>query len=158
MEKSKKIDWKEYSRYCQLLARRAKEEFDPQLVVGIARGGVIAGATIASILKRDFFPIKFSRKVSERVVRKKPKLVVPPTAELSGKKILLVDDWSQSGETIKSALREIKKLKPEKIKTAVLVRRGDFEPDYYAMFSRQQIIFPWEENLEEEREEMGLKK
>ena len=88
----KKIDWDEYRRYCQLLAKRAKREFNPEVVVGIAHGGVIAGATIASILKLDFFPIKFTRKVSERVVRKKPKLVVPPTAELSGKKILLVDD------------------------------------------------------------------
>ena len=154
----KKIDWDEYRRYCQLLANRAKQEFNPEVVVGIAHGGVIAGATIASILKLDFFPIKFTRKVSERVVRKKPKLVVPPTAELSGKKILLVDDWSQSGETIKSALREIKKLKPEEVKIAVLVRRGEYEPDYYAIFSRQEIIFPWEESIEEEEEEMELKK
>jgi len=154
----RKIDWDEYRRYCQLLAKRTKREFNPEVVVGIAHGGVIAGATIASILKLDFFPIKFTRKVSERVVRKKPKLVVPPTAELSGKKILLVDDWSQSGETIKSALREIKKLKPEEVKTAVLVRRGEYEPDYYAIFSRQEIIFPWEESIEEEEEEMELKK
>ncbi len=153
MDKARKISWQEYSRYCQLLAKRAQEEFNPQIVVGIARGGVIVGATISSILKLDFFPIKFSRRVNEQVVRKRPKLVVPPTADLSGKKIFLVDDWSDTGQTIKMAVREIKKLKPAEIKSAVLVRKGEFQPDYYAIFSRQQVIFPWEEEISQEPEE-----
>ena len=141
----RKIDWPEYSRLCQLIADRVKNEFRPGEIVGIARGGVIVGATIASLLKIDFFPIKFSRKISEQVVRKHPKMMVPPTAHLEAKRILLVDDWSRSGETILAAIKEINKFHPEEIASAVLVRAGQFQPDYYAAYSQVPVIFPWEE-------------
>ncbi len=140
------IDWPEYGRLCQLIADRVKSEFRPDSIVGIAQGGVIAGATIASLLKLDFFPIKFSRKVSEEVVRKRPKLTVPATAQLEGKRVLLVDDWSDSGETIRAAAGEIGKFKPAEISSAVLVRSGEFQPDYYAAFVSGSVVFPWEES------------
>ncbi len=141
----RRIGWPEYSRLCQLIADRVQKEFKPGEIVGIARGGVIVGATVASLLKIDFFPIKFSRKLSEQVVRKHPKMIVPPTAHLEGKRILLVDDWSRSGETIKAAIKEINKFHSEEIASAVLVRAGGFQPDYYATYSQAPVIFPWEE-------------
>ena len=156
----RKIDWQEYSRLCKLIAERAKLDFQPEEIVGIARGGVIVGATIASLLKIDFFPIKFSRRVSEQVVRKHPKLLVPPTAHLETKRVLLVDDFCKTGETIRSALREINKLKPNIVASAVLVRAGQFQPDYYAIYSGGGVIFPWEESprLGQEFEDEGVPK
>ncbi len=144
----KKIDWEEYSRLCNLIAERTAEKFNPDVVVGIAHGGVIVGATVASILHKDMFPIKFSRRVNSRVVRKRSKLLVPPTADLGGKRIMLVDDSSESGETLKAALRTIKSLKPESVFTAVLVRRGEFQPDSYAIYSKNRVRFPWQKKGE----------
>jgi len=138
------IDWEEYTRLCRLIARRAKESFSPELVVGIAHGGVIVGATVASILHRDMFPIKFSRRVNARVLRKRFKVLVPPTAELKGKRVLLVDDSSNTGETLKEAMAQIKKFKPAAVFTAVLVRRGEFQPDSYAVYSKNHVVFPWQ--------------
>lgn len=140
---TRRIDWEEYSYLCQLLAQRVQREHQPESVVGIAHGGVIVGATIATILGRDFFPIKFSRRVNARVVRKHSKLLVPPTAHLEGKSVLLVDDASSSGETIRAAARAIKKHGPAEIITAVLARTGAFEPDYAATYFSGKVIFPW---------------
>lgn len=148
-KRTRKIDWQEYSRLCRLIAERAKNEFKPEVVVGIAQGGVIVGATVASLLKLDFFPIKFSRRVNDKVVRKHTKLLVPPTAHLGGKRILLVDDVSRSGETLRSALREIKKYQPSEIYCAVLVREGAYEPNCYATYSLERVVFPWQVEKED---------
>lgn len=144
---ARKMDWEEYSTLCRLLAKTVAENFKPEVVVGIAEGGVIAGATISSLLHLDFYPIKFSRRVNDQVVRKKPKLLVPPTAHLQGKRVLIVDDASISGETLRAAIHQIKRLLPDAIATAVLVRRGAYSPDYSATYSKPDVSFPWIEAL-----------
>jgi len=145
--KGQQMTWEEYSRLCRLLAKTVAAEFRPEVIVGIAEGGVIAGATISSLLHLDFFPIKFSRRVNDQVVRKRPKLLVPPTAHLEGKRVLIVDDASISGETLRSSIRQIQSLKPQALATAVLVRRGAYSPDYYATYSKKDVNFPWLEPL-----------
>lgn len=141
--KIRNISWEEYSTLCQMLSRKALERSAPETVVGIAHGGVIVGATVATILKKDFFPIKFSRRVNSQVVRKRSKLLVPPTAHLEGKSVLLVDDASYSGETLEAAKRAIKKHKPRELITAVLVQSGDYEPDIAASYFAGRVLFPW---------------
>lgn len=140
----RRISWEEYSRLLRVMVKCIREIHQPETVVGIAHGGVIVGATMATILGRDFFPIKFSRRVNARVVRKRSKLLVPPTAHLEGKQVLLVDDASHTGETIKAAVRAIKKHEPKKLITAVLVRSGDFAPDFSATYFPGKILLPWQ--------------
>ena len=139
----RQMTWEEYSRLCRLLAKTVAEKFRPEVIVGIAEGGVIAGATIASLLHLDFFPIKFSRRVNDQVVRKKPKLLVPPTAHLQNKRVLIIDDASISGETMRAAVHTIKTLQPQALATAVLVCRGAYAPDYCATYSKKDVNFPW---------------
>jgi len=139
------IDWPEYGRLCKLIAERVGAEFKPEEIVAITGGGTVVGATIASLLKIDFFPLKVSVKVSDSVVRKHPKLTMPPTAHLEKKKVLLIDDWSVTGHTIHEAIKEINKLNPSEVASAVLVRGGEFQPDYYGIFSFGPVIFPWEQ-------------
>jgi len=141
----RKIDWPEYGRLCRLIAERVEQEFKPEEIVAIAGGGTVVGATVASLLKIDFFPLRYSLKVSEEVVRKQPKLSLPPTAHLEKKKVLLIDDSCKTGHTIREAIKEINKLNPYGVASAVLVRGGEFQPDYYAIFSFGPVIFPWEE-------------
>jgi len=143
---TRKIDWPEYGRLCKLLAGRLKSEFDPEEIIAIAGGGTVVGATIASILKIDLFPIKISMKVSEQVVRKQPKLTIPPTAHIEQKRVLLIDDRSLTGQSMREALKEVEKFHPTNVATAVLFRGGEYQPDYYAIFSFGAVVFPWEEN------------
>lgn len=155
-EKIRRIDWDEYSRLCRLIAKQIQERHQPETVVGIAHGGVIVGATVATILGRDFFPIKFSRRVNASVVRKHAKLLVPPTAHLENKRVLVVDDASFSGETMRAAVRAIKKLQPHKVITAVLVRRGAYEPDYAATYFAGEVRFPWQGEGNQDKPGSGL--
>jgi len=80
-------------------------------------------------------------------VRKRPKLLVPPTAHLEGKRVLIIDDASISGETMRASIRQIQSLKPQALATAVLVCRGVYSPDYCATYSKKDVNFPWLEPL-----------
>jgi hypoxanthine phosphoribosyltransferase len=48
------IDWTFFGELCRALALRIAGSYDPELVLGIAKAGVIPGAVVASILQRDF--------------------------------------------------------------------------------------------------------
>jgi hypoxanthine phosphoribosyltransferase len=83
-------------------------------------------------------------------------MLVPPTAHLEGKRVLVVDDASETGETIKMAKEAIQKHRPTQVITAVLVRTGTFEPEYVASYFPGKVLFPWV--LEEQEPEETAQK
>ena len=48
------VDWPFFGEMCRALALKIFREYDPDVVIGIARAGVIPGAVVASILQRDY--------------------------------------------------------------------------------------------------------
>src|SRR2546426_8113197 len=48
------VDWPFFGELCRALALKIFREYDPDVVIGIAKAGVIPGAVVASILQRDF--------------------------------------------------------------------------------------------------------
>ena len=56
------LGWEMFGELCRALALRVARDYEPDLVVGIARAGVIPGAVIASILRCDFHSMLVSRK------------------------------------------------------------------------------------------------
>src|SRR5437764_13528121 len=48
------VDWPFFGEMCRALALKIFREYDPDVVIGIARAGVIPGAVVATILQRDF--------------------------------------------------------------------------------------------------------
>jgi len=57
-----------------------------------------------------------------------PQLVLPPTADISGKNVLLVDDILDSGRTMTFLLDLLSASRPRDLKTCVLLRK-DLGPD-----------------------------
>src|SRR2546428_8194897 len=55
------VDWPFFGELCRALALKIFREYDPDVVIGIARAGVIPGAVVASILQRDFASMAITR-------------------------------------------------------------------------------------------------
>src|SRR3989454_11733124 len=55
------VDWPFFGEMCRALALKIFREYDPEVVIGIARAGVIPGAVVASILQRDFASMAITR-------------------------------------------------------------------------------------------------
>ena len=76
----------------------------------------------------------------------KAKLKYPFNIDLSGKRVLVVDDITDTGESMRISVEYVKTLNPLEVKTVTLrhIEGSKFKPDYYAEeITWRWVIFPW---------------
>jgi hypoxanthine phosphoribosyltransferase len=145
------LSWEVFGELCRALAVKvAQSGYRPDLIIGIAKAGVIPGAVIASILRCDFFSMKISRDVGVERVRARPKILSAAPREAAGKNVLIVDEIATSGETLRMALNAVRQIAPADMKTAVSFAKGKYDPDFYALKTEATIIFPWDRQVVDE--------
>lgn len=137
------VDWPFFGELCRGLALKIFREYDPEVVIGIAKAGVIPGAVVASILQRDFASIAITRNSPGAA----PTVIAGPPRLVTGKRVLIVDETCESGSTMKLALAAVRELKPAAVKTAVSFKTGSFKPDFYALENENFIILPWDREV-----------
>ncbi len=71
----------------------------------------------------------------------------PLAVEIRDKKVLVVDDVTDTGETLEHAIEYILSFSPREVRTAVLQHKSGsrFRPDYFAREEKEWrwIIYPW---------------
>lgn len=137
------IDWPLFGELCRALALKVAREYDPEIVLGIAKAGVVPGVVIAAILQRDFASMVVTRKAEDHL----PVLVVGPPPTVKGRRVLLVDETCDSGHTLRLALSETKAAGPAEIRTAVSFKTGVFAPDFHSFETDKFIILPWDREV-----------
>jgi len=142
------VDWAFFGELCRALAVHVSRGFDPEVIVGIAKAGVIPAAIVATILQREFVAIGITRSSDDA----EPEMVLGPPASLRGKRVLLVDETCDSGETLKLALHEVQAVRPADVRTAVSFKTGRWEPDFHAFATEKAIVLPWDREVVEEGE------
>jgi len=142
------LSWEMFGELCRALAFRVAREYEPEMVVGIARAGVIPGAVVASILRLDFFSMKISRRKGGEVVRERPEVLSAAPSEAAGQRVLIVDEITSSGETLRLALAAVRDVQPAEVRTATsFARPSGYKPDYFALETGAEIIFPWDRKV-----------
>ena len=142
------VDWPFFGELCRALALKVWQSWQPDLVVGIARAGVIPGAVVASILRTDFASITLKRSREGEA----PSLISRPTLSPRGRKVLLVDSTCESGDTIRLALSALREEGAAAVKTAVTIKTGAYQPDFAALQNPSFVILPWDRDVIEEGE------
>jgi uncharacterized protein len=134
------VDWPFFGELCRGLALKVWHDYEPDLVVGIAKAGVIPGAVISAILRVDFASVALTRRREGDA----PALVSRPTLSPAGRRVLLVDETCDSGDTMRLAASVMKEEGAKEVRTAASFRTGNFRPDYWALQSPDFIILPWD--------------
>jgi len=137
------IDWALFGELNRALALKVAADFQPDLVVGIARAGVIPGAVISAMLQTDFAAMGVSRPTPADP----PELVSPPHGVVAGRRVLLVDETCDTGSTLRLALNEVKRLRPSEVRTAVSIATGAYAPDFHALVTDKLIVLPWDREV-----------
>ncbi len=141
------LTWAEFDRTVRALALTIGKSFKPQVVVGVAHGGVFVGGALSSALGCDFYPVRISRRSRDKGTTK-PKLSGEMPRELKGKRVLIVDDVVSSGDTLELATALARKVGAREVNTAVLVARpGGFAPGFCALPTDAIVVFPWDYNV-----------
>lgn len=134
------------ARDLALAVRRSR--FDPEVIVAIARGGCPPARVVSDYLGQ---PNVMTVKIEHYdQLHKRDRAVVryPLPADVSGLRVLVVDDVNDTGESLKLALEHIRGLSaPAELRTAVLHHKtvSAFRPDYAArrIVTWCWVIYPW---------------
>ncbi|MFH1182521.1 MAG: phosphoribosyltransferase family protein [Candidatus Woesearchaeota archaeon] len=132
------MNWDELQNYVAKICSRI--DFKPEIIVAVARGGVIPGVMIA-----EKFGIKDMYSVAVKKQEGKRKIMTKIMDDLHGKKILLVEDAIDTGKSM-LAVKKYLESEGASVKTAALFIKGStaIMPDYMLETS-PDIIFPWGE-------------
>jgi hypothetical protein len=132
----------------EIVKKIKKDNYRPDIVIALSRGGFVPARVICDLLIiKDLVSIKVDHWGVTATKDGKAHLRYPINADLSGKKVLIVDDITDTGESMIIAKEFVEKLKPEKIKTAAIFhfKHSKFVPDYYSkeLVNWVWVMWPW---------------
>jgi len=132
------MKWDEFESEVDKLAARI--ESVPDVVIGIARGGVIPAVLLSKSLKvKDMYVLKVQKEGDER------RVMAEIFTDVSNSKVLLVEDMLETGKSIIVA-KQYLEAKGAEVKTACLYTMPitEIQPDYFLREVREVVHFPWE--------------
>jgi uncharacterized protein len=141
------VEWPFFGELSRGLALKVSRAYDPEVVLGIATAGVVPGAVIAAILNREFHSIVVSRRFRAETVRETPAVLGAAPPEVRGKRVLIVDETCDTGDTIRLAVASVVNAGAKDVRTAVAFKTGDFKPDFHALATESTIILPWDREV-----------
>jgi hypoxanthine phosphoribosyltransferase len=145
----KLISWAEVYRLSRQLASHIREAgFRPEIIVAIARGGVIPARILCDFFSvYDLLTLRVAHYVKGAQAKASAQIVSTLSGDIAGQRILLVDDVSDTGDTLRLAFEYLKKAQPARLRTAVLhhKRTANYIPDFHGIELMQWnwLIYPW---------------
>lgn len=143
----REIGWAAFGEVARALAARVAEDFRPDVVIGIAKGGVFVGGALAAVLGADFQPVRIEKR--RRDPGPLPVQAASELPPLTGKRVLVVDDVASTGATLAKTRALARKSGAREVRTAVLVvRPRGARPDFFAFETEALVLFGWDYQLE----------
>ena len=143
------VSWEGFYTMARDLAFKIVEDnYMPDIIIAIARGGYIPARILSDylgVMDMTSFKVKHYQ-----ATQKQPEARIehPLAADVSGQKVLLVDDVSDTGDTFEVAIEHIRQsARPAEIRTAVLHHKivSRYKPDYFNKEVKEWhwITYPW---------------
>ena len=136
-----------YEMLIDIALRIRSSGFKPDYIVGVSRGGWAPGRILSDLLENTHTAnIKIEFYVGIGKTARKPVVTQPLTEDISKKNVLVVDDVSDTGESLKVALNHVVEKGAAGVKTVTVYYKPHsiFKPDFFADSTSDWIIFPWE--------------
>ena len=136
-----------YEMLIDMALQIRKSGFKPDIIVGVSRGGWAPGRILSDLLENTHtVNLKIEFYVGIGKTARRPIVTQPIGDDLSGKRVLVVDDVSDTGESLKVALEHMLEKGASGVKTVTIYFKphSTFKPDFFAESTSEWIIFPWE--------------
>ena len=124
-------------------------DFEPDVVVALARGGWFAGRCICDFLGLDdLTSLKMEHYVGTAEKTGEPEIRYPmPEGSVAGKDVLIIDDIADTGGSIERAYEYVTDRDAGTVRTATLQLLGtsEFDPDFVGERLEEWtwIVYPW---------------
>ena len=125
-----------------------KSGYNPNYLIGVARGGLVPLRIISDFFNNNNVFI-VNVKLYEDIARKAEnvRFLQGIDEDISGHNVLVIDDVADTGVTLKAVVDYIRdNLKPKELKVATLHYKpwSVIKPDYYLSEVKDWIVYPWE--------------
>lgn len=148
--KARLVSWNEIVDWCLSIRKEIVNSYSPEIIIALSRGGLVPGRLLSDYLWiKDLYTIKTEHWGITASKDATAKIREDPSIPVKNRSVLIVDDITDTGKSMKLASDFIKKLGPEEVKTATMLHidHSSFKPDYYATeVSNKEwtwFIFPW---------------
>jgi len=147
--KCKIVTFSEIHEMVKNVAEQVKRSgFKPTTIVGLARGGSIPARLMCDFLGiTDLISLKVEHWIETGKTKDEATIKYPLKADLSEKKILVLDDITDTGKSLVVSTDYLAKMKPLAMKVATLqyMPESTFKPDYFAEEIKvwTWFIYPW---------------
>jgi len=143
-------NWEYIYGLCRDVSDEVKRsEFEPDVVVALARGGWFAGRCLCDFLGlNDLTSLKIEHYVGTAQKSGEPEVRYPmPEGSVADKDVLIIDDIADTGGSIETAYEYVQDREANEIRTATLqiLQTSEFEPDYVGERLEQWawVVYPW---------------
>jgi len=147
------VDWNYAYNLCRDVSKEIKDAgFTPDVIIGIARGGwYLARVLCDFFLLKDLFSLKMEHwGVTATITgnaEMKYGLDDAAINKLRAKRVLIADDVTDTGDSLKLVVEYVKSLEAKDVKTATLHHKtsSPFVPDFYGELIKEWkwVIYPW---------------
>ena len=137
-----------YGLLLKLAEAVRKSGFEPDVIVGVSRGGWIPARIMSDLLENPKLAnvtVEFYVGLAE--TKNEPIITQPVSVSVKDKRVLVVDDLADTGESLKLVNSHLKKHGASEVKIATIYYKpwSIIVPHYYEKETRRWIVFPWEQ-------------
>jgi hypothetical protein len=136
-----------YELLLNLANQIRKACFQPDVIVGIARGGWPPARIMSDLLENpELANVKAEFYLGVAKTKSEPVITQPVSVSVHGKKILVVDDVADTGKSLRLVRSHLKDQGATDVKIATIYYKpwSVVTPDWYERKTSHWIIFPWE--------------
>ena len=136
-----------YNILLSLARKILKSGFEPDVIVGVSRGGWVPARVLCDLLGAPSLAsigVAFYDGVGK--AGRRPMVTQPLTVGVLGKKVLVVDEVADTGESLKLAREQVVKEGAKEVRTVTMYTKpwSIVEPDFHEKKTSSWVVFPWE--------------
>lgn len=153
----RRYSWEEMEALCERAAAKIRDRgYGGDTIVAILRGGAFPGLLLSHLLRiRRFYAFSVVTTIDNavRANRVPPQVDLEVPLPISGRHVLLVDDVTNTGETLRAARAVLMKAQPASIIVVSIVwdtagsNDHACEADLYVDKIDAWAQFPWEQDM-----------
>jgi len=140
--------WDKIYEFLLNLAEKIREDdFKPDVIVGVSRGGWPPARVMSDLLENpEIANVKAEFYLGVAQTKGEPLITQPVSVSVRDKEVLLMDDVADTGKSLRLVRAHLKEKGATEVKIVTIYYKpwSVVIPDYYEEETRSWIIFPWE--------------
>lgn len=143
------VTWGEVQRLARRLAQLIQAAaYQPDVIIAIARGGYVPARLVCDFLDiYNLTSIRVAHYTTGAHKSEVARLSSPLNIDVQGLRVLIIDDVSDTGDTLQITLDHVRSFNPAEVRIGVLHHKtvSSIEPDFYArkIIKWRWLIYPW---------------